>query len=557
MVWLTDTFNGTRLDNLKAFGRMNRLSTMTQPVSAESSRRLFLGCFLILLATGMGFSARGAVLGNWGAQFGFTKAELGVIPGFGLTGFGLTVIFFSALVERWGYGVLLALTFALHMLSGVVTLMAGPVFHALGREAAFWCLSAGTTLFALGNGASEAAMNPLIAVLHPQERTRWLNILHAGYPAGMILGPLLGVLLRGQRWEIILLTYLVPTVLYGLLLFRQKFPASQAKVHHLSLAAMLKEFTSPLLLFLLLLMAMIGFVELGTDSWISNITGNLMADPTKGLYLFVWTASLMFILRFFAGPIVHRISPLGLLLVSSCFGAVGLFLLSQAGGSFDIGGPMVAAWCAATVYGVGKTFYWPTMLGVVAERFPRGGALTLGAVGCVGTLSAGLLGGPAIGFMQDYFASQALRQSSPAPYERYRAEKPNSLLFVFHTTGLNGSKVAVLADNGKDLDIVARTGRQDPHLEQLRVWWEAARVDAAQDRGPVVAATLRGSRMALACTAIVPLLMALGFLACVLYFRSRGGYQQLYLATAPSGEGAVERVLSATQAAGQSSGRGT
>src|SRR5580700_6829366 len=99
---------------------------MPQNENSHNSSRLFLGSFLILLAAGMGFSARGAVLGTWGAQFGFTKAELGVITGFGLTGFGLTVIFFSALVEKWGYGVLLGITFALHMLSGVVTLMAGP-----------------------------------------------------------------------------------------------------------------------------------------------------------------------------------------------------------------------------------------------------------------------------------------------------------------------------------------------------------------------------------------------------------------------------------------------
>ena len=520
--------------------------------SVENSRRLFLGSFLILLATGMGFSARGAVLGTWGAEFGFTKAELGVITGFGLTGFGLTVLFFSALVERWGYGVLLALTFAMHLLSGVVTLMAGPIFHALGREGAFWCLSAGATLFALGNGASEAAINPLIAVLHPQERTHRLNILHAGYPAGMILGPLLGVLLRGQRWEIILLTYLVPTVLYGGLLFRQRFPASQARIHHLSLGSMLKEFASPLLLFLLLLMAMVGFVELGTDSWISNLTGNLMADPTKGLYLFIWTATLMFVLRFFAGPIVHRISPLGLLAVSAGFGAVGLFLLSQAGGRFDLGGPMMAAWCAATVYGIGKTFYWPTMLGVVAERFPRGGALTLGAVGCVGTLSAGLLGGPAIGLMQDYFASQSLRQSSPAAYERYRAEKENSLLLVFHARGLDGSKVAVLEDNGtqlqKDLDILAKTGRTDVHLAALRQWWVDARASADSDREPVTQAVLRGSRMALECTALVPVLMALGFLLLVLYFHSRGGYEQIYLEESPGSGQAPGRVEPAAPA---------
>src|SRR5882724_468207 len=440
-------------------------------MNSSNGNRLFIGSFLTLVAAGMGFSARGAVLALWGAEYGFTRAELGVITGFGLTGFGLTVIFFSVLVERWGYGVFLALTFAFHLISGLVTLLAGPMFHSLGKEWTFWCLSLGTTIFALGNGASEAAINPLIAVLHPQERTHRLNILHAGWPGGLILGALLGVLLQGRRWEVILLTYLAPTLVYGALFLGQKFPPSQAKVHRLSLGSMLHELTSPVLLFLLLLMAMVGFVELGTDSWISNITGNLLANPTRGLYLFIWTSGLMFALRFCAGPIVHRISPLGLLFAGSCLGMLGLLLLSEAGAGFQLGAPWIAAWLAVTIYAMGKTYYWPTMLGVVAERFPKGGALTLGAVGCVGTLSAGLLGGPAIGFMQDHFAAQQLRHSFPATYERYRAEKPNSLLLVFRTTGLDGSKVAILLDNGQqlhhDLEVLQQNGKNDPHLQQL------------------------------------------------------------------------------------------
>src|SRR2546422_1581244 len=504
-------------------------------MTSSNGNRLFIGSFLTLVAAGMGFSARGAVLALWGAEYGFTRAELGVITGFGLTGFGLTVIFFSVLVERWGYGVFLALTFAFHLISGLVTLLAGPMFHSLGKEWTFWCLSLGTTIFALGNGASEAAINPLIAVLHPQERTHRLNILHAGWPGGLILGALLGVVLQNQRWEVILLTYLVPTTIYGLLLFGQKFPASQAKVHRLSLGSMLKEFTSPVLLFLLLLMAMVGFVELGTDSWIANITGNLLANPTKGLYLFIWTSSLMFALRFCAGPIVHRISPLGLLFAGACLGTLGLFLLSHAGASFQLGASWAAAWIAVTVYAMGKTFYWPTMLGVVAERFPKGGALTLGAVGCVGTLSAGLLGGPTIGFMQDYFAAQHLRETSPATYERYRAEKPNSLLWVFHTTGLDGSKVAVISDKGAqlqhDLEILHKSGKTDPHLEQLSAWWQSARSSADLDGAPVAQATLHGSRMALRCTAIVPAFMAIGFLLLIRHFRSKGGYEEIHLDT--------------------------
>src|SRR4029077_18641584 len=134
--------------------------------------------------------------------------------------------------------------------------------------------------------------------------------------------------------------------------------------------------------------------------------------PQKGLLLFVYTSGLMFALRFFAGPIVHRISPLGLLFVSSILGFIGLQML---------GGAETAILCvvAATVYACGKTFLWPTMLAVASERFPKGGAITIGALGGMGMLSAGLLGGPGIGFKQDYNASQKLKENSPAVYDRY------------------------------------------------------------------------------------------------------------------------------------------
>jgi MFS family permease len=202
---------------------------------------------------------------------------------------------------------------------------------------------------------------------------------------------------------------------------------------------------------------------------------------------------------------------------------------------------MLAASAAAAVYGIGKTFYWPTMLGVVAERFPRGGAYTLGAMGCAATLSAGLLGGPAIGFMQDYFASHDLERKAPAAYERYRADRENSLLWVFRVRGLDGSKVAVLADDGKqlgeDLRVLAQSkadSNQILHLASLRDWWEGVRAEASQDRGPVNDATLHGGRMALRCTAFVPVTMALGYLLLILYFKSKGGYRQIHLDASPT-----------------------
>src|SRR5262249_33848406 len=159
-------------------------------------------------------------------------------------------------------------------------------------------------------------------------------------------------------------------------------------------------------LFLFLIHAMIGYVELGTDSWIQNITNTVLKDKTLALVALIWTNVLMFGLRFFAGPIVHKISPIGLLFGSAVLVARGLGLL---------GLPMTDTailWLlAVTIDGIGKTFYWPTMLGVISERFPRGGALALGISGGTGMISAGFLGGPVIGYQQDYAASTELKQT--------------------------------------------------------------------------------------------------------------------------------------------------
>src|SRR5205085_2700493 len=155
--------------------------------------------------------------------------------------------------------------------------------------------------------------------------------------------------------------------------------------------------------------------------WIANITGRILENRNFGLMLFIWTSGLMFVLRFFAGPIVHKISPLGLLFASSIVGCAGLLLLGQASTA-------LVCIAAATIYGFGKTFLWPTMLGVVSEQFPRGGAITLGAIGGIGALSAGLLGGPGIGYKQDYFATKDLEAKDLPAYERYKSSDKNAFL---------------------------------------------------------------------------------------------------------------------------------
>jgi hypothetical protein len=254
-----------------------------------------------------------------------------------------------------------------------------------------------------------------------------------------------------------------------------------------------------------------------------------MADPKKGLLLFVYTSGLMFALRFFAGPIVHRISPLGLLFVSGLLGFIGLQLLGAAT-------TVITCVIAATVYALGKTFLWPTMLAVVSERFPKGGAITIGCIGGIGMLSAGLLGGPGIGFKQDFHASQQLKRSDAAVFERYKAPNENTFL-TFRTVGLDGTKVGILDDGGKEvaraLDIMKKDATTKPEAlaaqEKLLAWWEVAKVTAEADKKLVGEASLHGGRMALKLTSFVPLTMAVLYLLLIMYFKATGGYKQVHI----------------------------
>ena len=396
--------------------------------------------------------------------------------------------------------------FLLHASSAVVTFAATPVYNAYGKEGAYWCLYIGMWLFALGNGTCEAVINPLTATLFPKNKTHWLNILHAGWPLGLILGAaiMLGFDKLGGtiRWEYKLGVFLIPVLAYGVLMFNRPFPRSEAQSAGVSLSGMMKTvgmlgFTlgvaliglalskllqdvlgpvikvddaqqkdmilrgigwgiagliwlafgivtkfalgSWILAFLYILHAMIGYVELGTDSWITNITERVLNSGTDAKLAFIWTNVLMFTLRFFAGPIVEKINPIGLLFCSAALGTIGLYLLG-----LDFTNSVWPWMAAVTVYALGKTFYWPTMLGVISERFPKGGALALGLSGGVGMIGAGILGGPGIGYSQDYFAVQYLQETpeSQATYKRYMAEhdegEPDAKPFPLVTTVLPG-----------------------------------------------------------------------------------------------------------------------
>ncbi len=595
---------------------------------------LFWASFFTLIAAGIGFSVRGFILADWGNQFGFTQAELGGISGGGLIGFGIAIIFFSFFADLFGYGKIMLVAFLLHLSSAVITFAATPVYNAMGKDAAFVCLNVGMWLFALGNGTCEAVINPLTASLFPRNKTHWLNILHAGWPLGLILGAVVGLAFKGIGgtipWEFKLGVFLVPVVMYGVMMFNRPFPKSEAKTAGVSVPSMMgtvgllgfavaalllglalpkllgdlglkgvpwfvgymvaaviwvwyMQYTkfalgSLLLAFIYVLHALVGYVELGTDSWITNITARVLKDETTALLAFIWTNALMFTLRFFAGPIVHKINPIGLLLVSALLGTAGLYLLGQPYTD------TVWLWVGAvSIYALGKTFYWPTLLGVISERFPKGGALALGLSGGIGMLAAGMLGGPGIGYKQDLAAVQNLREKSEETYQRYASRhgdeepekkgqlKPDGFPVVSAVApdlappvaGLDNGKLKVFDDykgvlakieaakkEGKEAPADAKTTLEadlatldkeeaagkpvgeklKANLKGLKTWWDTDGLpNFEKDKEPLDTARDTGARKALFYTAAVPGALAVGFLILLVIFMMKGGYKQVHL----------------------------
>lgn len=536
---------------------------------APNARRLLWAGFMAILAAGIGFGVRGGILADWKGEFGFSDTELGAIGGAGLTGFCVGIFIGGIVVDRIGYGALVLAAFLFHILSAVVTFAATE-----GQESvvAYNYLYWGTFIFAIANGTLEAVANPLVATLFPQKRTHYLNILHASWPAGLVLGGCIGWFLGGAdglHWKWQLALFFVPTILYGLMFFGQEMPRSEASRQGLSLGEMFRDvgllgglvacglvalfvkdaigpmlklvsgnefFTengfwwfaiavggalwsgiavitlgSPghLLLFVLFVAhALIGAVELGTDGWVQNITGNILS-PTEGKILFVFTSTIMFSLRFFADFIESRLklSPIGLLLVCAVLACVGLIMASRIE-SF------MGALLALAVYAIGKTFFWPTMLAVAGDRFPRTGAIAMSLMGGIGMMSAGMIGMPGLGYAKDRYAGEHLQASAPAVYEDYKAGKESKFLAFQPVLGLNGEK---LAEAQKELE-AARKGQTDP---------AAALATLPESKQQVIRSSIHGDRRTLIADAFIPGTLALIYLGVVFYFSSIGGYRPI------------------------------
>ena len=352
-----------------------------QPLNRQ---RLYHVGNLSIFMIGLGFAVRANIAPNLQGEIydqidlANSAAMVGEALGATFTGFALTLLFGSALVDLIGMKRMLLLS-ALGYIAGAAGLLLATTMPIDGAVQTVILVS--LLLTGLGWGAVEAASNPMVAALYPEEKAHRLNILHAWWPAGIVVGGLLGVAITGLGlpWELNMLVLMVPAVALAWMVASSTFPVTERVAAGVSYGGMFAELVKrPLFWVFWVCMFLTAAAELAPGQWVNISLSNIVG--MQGILLLVYVSALMFVMRHFAGPIVARISSVGLMFVSCLFAGIGLYLLSLAN-------TPALAFAAATVWGIGVCYLWPTMLAIVAERFPRGGAMAMGLMGFAGGMS--------------------------------------------------------------------------------------------------------------------------------------------------------------------------
>ncbi len=338
-------------------------------MQAVNKNQLFVASCLALLVTSLSFGIRAGILGRLGVEFGLDKAELGTIAATAFWGFPLAVIIGGMIVDIIGMKRLLVLAFIFHLAGIVLTIFA----NQFGNP--FWSLFISTLLIGIANGTVEAACNPLVTALYTNNKTTKLNHFHLWFPGGIVLGTLIVYFFdkAGIGWQIQMALMIIPTLIYGYLFSRLKFPVTERVASGVSTADMYKSLANPLFIFMIICMFGTAITELFTGQWIDVLLKNV---SDNAILILTVSTGVMVLGRAFAGPIVHRLAPQGVLLMSAIVAALGLYLLGNTSGNMIFLG--------AVVFGMGVCYFWPTMIGFVAEYLPKTGAVGINLMGGAG-----------------------------------------------------------------------------------------------------------------------------------------------------------------------------
>jgi MFS family permease len=393
--------------------------------AAYNKGRIFLVSVLALFTAGVAYSLRADVAKDLEAIFrtidpANSGTMIGQVLAVAFLGFAFTIAIGSPLLDYIGMALLLPMS-AVCFMAGTLTIVFAS--SIAGPGSLYTVMWSGSLICGIGWGLVETVINPLTATLYPNEKAAKLNALHAYWPLGLIAGGLLGSGLGalGLSWQIKLCCTLVPAVLVVLLCFGMKFPPTERAAAGVSMGQMFRELLRPMFLVLWCSMFLTAASELAPGSWVDFALSRTVHMP--GILLLVYVSGIMFVARHFAGPLVHKLSSIGLLWFSCLLAALGLVALSVANSP-------VTGVLAATVWGVGVCFLWPTMLATSSERFPHGGALLMGLMGTAGTLSINFVL-PIMGRIYD--SNKATVGEGMAAQISFRAVAilPAILLFVF------------------------------------------------------------------------------------------------------------------------------
>ena len=529
---------------------------MTDSADNKPSQLLFWGCFIALITTSFGFITRMFLFGDatfYEGKLGLDSVEAGRYRGIQIWPFAVSIILFSLIIDRVGYKFSMIFAAACQIIWAVMGIW-GVSIAGTNPELAKPLLYWGGLILALGNGTVEAFINPVVATMYTKDKTKWLTILHAGWPAGLVVAGIITIVLKDASWSLKLGVILIPAVMYLLMLIKETFPVQERVASGVSYKDMLKEFGAfgalvvgflvflqldqefttadgetphrnliaifcgitviafgiytfslgrPLMGLCVLIMAPLATTEIGTDGWIEELLKGVVPEGFDSGWVLVYTSVIMMGLRFLAGPIVHACKPIPLLILSSALAIVGLWTLSMPSGLFLL-------FVTATLYALGKTFFWPTMLGIVSEQTPKGGALTLNAVSGIGMLAVGVLGFPYIGKLKSDVEIKevvALEESASVPgliadgsiSSNLLEEKDMYLKTIKYKNIISDEIDKVLAKADKETqEKIAKTREVSP-------------------------------QRALKNMAVFPFIMLVAYILMYLYFRSKGGYKPIEL----------------------------
>ncbi|MFT5882699.1 MAG: MFS family permease [Crocinitomicaceae bacterium] len=524
---------------------------MNKTLTEKERSMIFWASFLALMAAGVGFGIRVMSIGIWDKEFGITGAQAGGLFGQSLWPIAVGMILFSLIVDKIGYKI--------SMLISALCFTASCLWTIYTKD--FASAKYSFIIFGFAHGIVEACINPLCATMYKDQKSKMLNILHASWPAGVALGALVFLLLgahdsplladgaepfltwRGMFWFV-----LAPVAIFGaMFLLCHNYPEDERVEANVSYTDMMREFgglgiflavtflfyefanqldvlkdgnqkiltslavgavagltsgfalkSSGKILFFILCVIMIPLAtaELATDAWIKKLMEPVLQSEyaINSGWAIVFSSIVMMVLRFFAGVPLKFMSPPILLVVSAIFSTAGLFLLSEVAG--------VMIFVAFSLYAVGQTFYWPTVLGFTAEQFPKGGAMTLNTVSAMGLLTLGIFGTPFLGAKFDDFNAQMIKEKAPIVYETSKSEE---VFFGWKYESVDMAKVE------KDLDFTAVEGDKTDSQKELSANLE------------------QNQRKVLQVAAWFPAILGISFLFIAFWYKSRGGYKPVEL----------------------------